>query len=55
MWPRAIAWSGSEAGTLDRLDIEFRSPALNQETKPSQSSFKVEAQVSDKPCKSLDE
>jgi hypothetical protein len=28
---------------------------MNQETKPSQSSFKVETQVSDKPCKSLDE
>jgi hypothetical protein len=41
--------------TKGKEKIEMLEKLMNQETKPSQSSFKVDAQVSDKPCKSLDE
>jgi hypothetical protein len=41
--------------TKGKEKIEMLEKLMNQETKPSKSSFKVEAQVSDKPCKSLEE
>ena len=41
--------------TKGKEKIEMLEKLMNQETKPSKSSFKVDAQVSDKPCKSLDE